>query len=81
MRPEIEKMYIRLPKDRLEEIRALSDELGMSYTQFGGLLLWMGYKMYQRNVNPEKMFTSEQWVKFAELINTNEKIENDETTD
>lgn len=80
MRPEIEKMYIRLPKERLDDIRALSDEIGMSYTQFGGLLLWMGYKVYQRNVNPEKMFTSEQWAKFAELMNNGE-VENAKETD
>lgn len=80
MKKPVTKMYVRLPQERLDEIQALSDEVGMSYTQFGGLLLWMGYKVYQRNVNPEKMFTSEQWAKFAELMN-NKKDDNAETTD
>ena len=63
-----EKIYVRLPQDRLESIKLLAQEIGMPYTQFAGLLLWMGYKTYERNVNPERAFTPEQWAQMAKAM-------------
>jgi hypothetical protein len=56
------KLYIRLPEERLKEVRELSEEVGIPYTLFGGMLLWMGYHAYLRQLHPEKAFTIEQLI-------------------
>jgi hypothetical protein len=76
------KMYIRLPEERLQQIRALSEEIGMHYTNFGGMLLWMGFCAYMRQVAPEKLFSDEQLYKLGKMyVEDKENETNAETTD
>lgn len=68
-RPSIktQKLYVRLPAERVTDIKALADEIGMVYTQFGGMCLWMGYKAYLRQVNPEKILSMDQLAQLGKI--------------
>jgi hypothetical protein len=71
-----EKIFVRLPPERLQEVKAMAKEVGLPYTSFGGLLLWMGYRAYLRQVNPEKLFSVDQLVEMAKIAEQdNEKGE------
>mgnify|MGYP000613269017 CR=1 FL=1 len=69
------KIYVRLPQERIDEVKALADEIGMKYTQFGGMLIWMGFRAYLRQVNPEKLFSPEM---LAEMGKAYEKQDSSE---
>ncbi|MDV7393914.1 hypothetical protein RZS08_21220 [Arthrospira platensis SPKY1] len=66
-KPKAGRMGVRMPENRIEIMKRAAEEAGISYTQFFGMCAWMGYKSYQRQVNPEELFTVEQLVEMAKI--------------
>ena len=63
------KIYVRLPPERMDGIKELAKEVGIPYTQFGGLLLWMGYQAYLRQLHPERAFSIDQLIEIGRKAN------------
>ncbi len=70
MADKTDRIYIRMPEERAKKIKASAKEAGLTYSQYAGMLTWMGYKAYQRQVNPESLLSMEQ---IAELGRIYEK--------
>lgn len=41
-----DKIYIRLPGKKIDLIKKEAEQLGLTYTMFGGLLLWKGFTSF-----------------------------------
>jgi len=67
MAEKTDRIYIRMPQERADKIKASAKEAGLSYSQYAGMLTWMGYKVYQRQVNPENMLTMEQLAELGKI--------------
>lgn len=80
MRNDTKKLYIRLPEARLEQVMAMADEIGINYTNFGGMLLWMGFCAYMRQVAPEKLLSEEQLYKIGKMYAEDKDNQNAEPT-
>lgn len=63
-----ERISVRLTRAKIDVIKKGADGFGMSVSAFGGMLMWMGYKLWQRQVNPEEIFTPDQWAKIGEAM-------------
>ena len=73
-----DRMTVTLPPDRMREVKEMATEIGLRYSQFGGMLLWMGYRAYLRQVNPEKLFSADQLVEMAKIAER-DSVQGDET--
>lgn len=79
MAQKSDRLYIRMPIERAESIREAAKEAGLTYSQFAGMLAWMGYKVYQRQVNPESLLTMEQLAELGKIYEEkNRKLESQE---
>jgi hypothetical protein len=72
------RIWGRLPDEKDAQLKEWADSLGMSYSAFISLCVWVGAKQIMRTVEPEKIFTPDQWADLIEVAQERGILKNDE---
>ena len=62
-----DRISVRMPLDRVEEIKAAAEAAGVSVSAFGGMVLWIGFKLYQLQVDPINSLTDDQLLRLKKI--------------
>lgn len=75
---DTKRIFVTLEASKVDAILAAADDYGMSYSNFGGLCAWIGFKTMMRSIDPEKMLTVDQWVDIIEAAQKRGIVTDDE---
>lgn len=60
------RLWLTLEGSKADAITAAAEDYGMPISSFAGLCAWIGFKSIIRQIDPDKMLTTEQWVDIIE---------------
>ena len=58
---ESKRIWGRVAPERFDQLQAWAEELGMNFSQYIGVVSWIGAKALNRQLNPEQVLDSKQW--------------------
>jgi hypothetical protein len=65
---DTDRLQVRVTREISADIRQMCKIFGMTVTQFGGMLLWIGYKDFLRVVYPERVLDDDLISKLVSAI-------------
>lgn len=72
------RLWLTLEETKVQAIVDTAEDYGMPVSSFAGLCAWVGFNTVIRQINPEKMLNTEQWVDLIEAAKKRGLISADE---
>lgn len=75
------RVWLTFETSKVDAIIAAAEDYGMPVSSFAGLCAWIGFKTIIRQIDPDKMLTTDQWVDIIEAAKKRGLVDEQEVKD